>query len=120
MKIKITIKKLEIFFVIVYLVIAVLCLSFFGTKGFIGSTFGALVGMGDWYIIKFMSIRWLKKGGYSFFENSLRYVIVGFGIWMLFEMKLDILGIIAGLSVVPLSIIIASVIALINKKNISI
>ncbi len=120
MKMKITTKKLEIFFVIVYFVIAVFCLSFFGTKCFIGSVLGVLIGIVDWYIIKFMSIRWLKKGSYSFFENSFRYVIVGVGIWVLFEMKLDIVGIVAGLSVVPLSIMIASVIALINKKNISI
>ncbi len=113
---KITPKKLEIIFVIVYFIIAVLCYVFFGFKCLIGSFFGALVSIGDWYLIKFMSIWWLKRGRFSLIENSLRYLFVGFNIWVLFELKFNIPGIIAGLSVVPLSIMIMSVVSLINKN----
>jgi len=113
---KITTKKLEIIFVIVYLLIAVFCYVFAGSKCLIGSFTGALVGIGDWYIIKLMSIWWLKRGRFSLIENSLRYLFVGFSIWILFELKFDVLGIVLGLSVVPLSIMIMSVFALINKN----
>jgi hypothetical protein len=116
---KITTKKLEIIFVIVYFVLAILCTAFSGAKCLLGSFLGATVGIADWYVIKFMSVRWLKRGGYSFFENSLRYIIVGLSIWFLFKMKLDIVGIVTGLSVVPFSIMIVSVIALFNNKNIT-
>ncbi len=113
---KITTKKLEIIFVIVYFVIAVGCFVFGNKRCLIGSFFGALVGIGDWYVIKFMSVWWLKRGRFSLIENSLRYLFVGFNVWILFELKFDVLGIVIGLSVVPLSIMIMSVVALINKN----
>ncbi len=113
---KITTKRLEIIFIIVYCLIATLCYVFLGIDRLIGSFFGALVSVGDWYIIKFMSIWWLRKGRFSLIENSVRYIFVGFNIWLLFELKFDVLGIVLGLSVVPFSIMIMSVIALINKN----
>ncbi len=117
---KITTKRLEIIFVIVYFMIAILCFIFASKKCLVASFFGALVGIGDWYVIKLMSVRWLKKGRYSFFENSLRYVLVGISIWFLFQMKLDVLGIVAGLSVVPLAIVFMSFLSFIDKKNITV
>ncbi len=113
---KITTKKLEIIFVIVYFIVAISCIVFFNTRCLIGSFLGALVGIFDWYILKFMSLWWLKRGRFSLLENSLRYLFVGFNIWVLFELKFDVLGIVVGLSVVPFSIMIMSIVALINKN----
>ncbi len=112
---KMTTKKLEIFFIIVYFGVAFFCITL-NVKGcFIASLAGGLVGIMDWYAIKFMSIRWLNRGGYSFFENSLRYIFVGFSVWILFELHLNILGVILGLSVVPISLVIISIVALFKK-----
>ncbi len=113
----VTTKKLEIIFVIVYFVIAIFCIVFSNIHCLIGSFFGALVGILDWYVIKFMSKRWLRRGGYSFFENSLRFLFIGFSIWILFRAKISIIGIVLGLSVVPASIVAVTVIVMINNKN---
>jgi len=114
-KMKITIKKLEIFFLIVYFVIAVFCYFFFGVKCLLGSFFGALISILDWFLIKFMSVRWIKHRKYSFVQNSLRYVVVGFSIWALFKMHLNVLGIVAGLSVVPITVMAVSIITYFKK-----
>lgn len=102
----ITTKKLEITFAIVYIFIAFVCCFACGMKYLLASFFGALVGVADWFLIKIMAYRWVRNAKFSFFQNTTRYVIVGFVVFALFLSGLNPLGIIAGLSVVPVSIAI--------------
>ncbi len=116
MRLKITIKRLEILFVIVYFVVAVVCYFLRGGSCLLASFASFSVGVGDWYVIKFMSIRWLKKGKFSFMENFFRYLLVGVSVWFLFKLKLDVVGIVLGLSVVPLSLATLSLVAMLSKN----
>ncbi len=111
MKIRITRKKLEILFVIVYFLIAVFCLAFRGKSCFFASLAGFFVGLGDWYVMKVMSFKWMRRGRFSLAENFLRYLLVGFSIWLLFRMRLEVIGIVLGLSVIPASLVVLSIAA---------
>lgn len=115
----ITTKKLEITFVIVYIFIALICCFACGMKYLLASFFGALVSIADWFLIKIMAYRWVKKTKFSFFQNAVRYVIIGLIIFALFLSGLNPLGIIAGLSVVPVSIAALSVFVYFKKDIVS-
>ncbi len=113
---RITTKRLEIIFVIVYFVVAALCLLFAGKRVFLAFSAGFALALGDWYILKFMSRRWLKRKRFSLMENFVRYLVVGAGIWMLFKAGLNIIGIVLGVSVIPVSLMAVSGYGLVDKN----
>ncbi|AEA33817.1 hypothetical protein [Hippea maritima] len=113
---KITIKKLEITFVIMYFLAALLCFFLFRSKScLLGSLVGWLVSIGDWYLLKFMAKRWLKRGGYSFVDYGLRFAIVAVSILLLLKSGFSPVGIIIGVSVIPVSLMMLAVLSLFRK-----
>ncbi len=115
----ITTKKLEITFVIVYIFTALVCCLVCGMRYLLASFFGALVSVADWFLIKIMAYRWVRKTKFSFFQNVIRYAVVGLVIFALFLSGLNPLGIIAGLSVVPVSIAVLGVFVYFKKDIVS-
>ncbi|WP_025209876.1 hypothetical protein [Hippea sp. KM1] len=113
---KITIKRLEITFVIVYFLAALLCFFLFRSKScLLGSFVGWLVSIGDWFLLKIMAKRWLKKGGYSFIDYGLRFAIVAISILILLKAGFSPVGIVVGVSVIPASLMMLGVVALFRK-----
>ncbi len=101
---RITIKKLETGFFIVYLLVAFVCI-WCGLDCLVSSFFGFLVAVFDWFLIKLWVKRFMKKGRFSFFENFVRYLIVGLTLLILFEVGLNPLGIVVGISTIPLTLV---------------
>ncbi|WP_022669882.1 hypothetical protein [Hippea alviniae] len=116
---KITIKRLEIIFVIVYFLAASICFFLFlKTDCLKDSLAGFLVSIGDWYLLKFMAKKWLKKGRYSLFDSMIRFAVVGLSIWFLLNLGFGGAGLILGISIIPLSLMGIGVVSLFKKLTV--
>ncbi len=116
---KITIKRLEIIFVIVYFLAASICFFIFlKTDCLKDSLAGFLVSMGDWYLLKFMAKKWLKKGRYSLFDSAVRFVVVGLSVWFLLNLGFDGVGLFVGISVIPLSLMGIGIASMFKKLTV--
>jgi len=112
-------KRLEIIFLIVYFLATLLCfLLFRSTRCVLGSLFGFMVSLGDWYLLKFMAKKWLKKGKYSFLDYVIRLTIVGVSVYLLLSLGVNSLGILLGVSIIPISLMILAVVNLFDKRKI--
>lgn len=100
------IKRLEIILVILYLIavaIAFFVLNFL----FIGVLVGGAIAIIDWFILKKMSFRWVKKGRFSFFGNIIRLLIIAFLIIASYKLLVySFVGLIIGFSILPISVLI--------------
>ncbi len=115
----ITIKKLEISFIIVYFLATLCCFLVFKNSRFIvGSLAGFLVSFGDWFLLKFMAKKWLNKGRYSFVDSIIRFVVVGISIYFLLSLNINRLGIVMGVSIIPLTLMIFAMYLFIFKRKI--
>jgi len=119
--ITITIKKLEFLFVIVYFLTALLCFIFFKNLECLkGSVAGFLVAMGDWFLLKFMAKKWLRKGRYSPVDTALRFLVVGMSVYLLLSLNISSIGIMMGISSIPFSLMIVAALSLIFKEKIEV
>ncbi len=112
----ITIKKLEFIFAIVYFFLASGCLLI-SYECFIATTASTAVGLGDWILLKFMAKKWLKRGKYSFLDSMIRFSLIAISILFLLKLHLNKIGIIVGVSVVPISLMITAVMSVFSKKT---
>ncbi len=118
-EIKIKTKRLEIIFLIVYFLTTLLCFLFFkSTSCVVGSLFGFMVSLGDWYLLKFMAKKWLKKGRYSLVDYIIRLTIVGVSVYFLLSLGVNSLGIVLGVSIIPISLMIVAIANLFNARKI--
>ncbi len=119
--IKITTKRLEFLFIIVYFLTALLCFIFLKNLECLkGSVAGFFVAFGDWFLLKFMARKWLKKGKYSMVDTALRLLIVGISIYFLLSLKFSSIGILLGVSVIPLSLTIIAILTLLFREKIEV
>lgn len=99
-------KKLEIILLILYL-IAVLVTFFVIRILFIGACVGGIMAIGDWFLLKKMSSRWVKKGRFSLLGNFTRWFIIA--LFIIFSYKLlsySFFGLIIGFSILPFGILV--------------
>lgn len=100
------IKKLEIILVILYFIVVV-CVFFVLNFLFVGVLVGGALAIIDWFILKRMSFRWVKKGKFSFFVNILRFIAIA--LLIIFSYKLlaySFVGLVIGFSIMPIAILI--------------
>lgn len=119
--ITVTIKKLEFLFVIVYFLTALLCFIVFKNLECLkGSVAGFLVAIGDWFLLKIMAKKWIKRGRYSLIDTALRFLIVGVSVYVLLSLNISSMGILLGISAIPLSLMIVAVLSLLFKEKIEV
>ncbi|GEM_PF-2526853 len=119
--ITVTIKKLEFLFVIVYFLTALLCFIVFNNLECLkGSVAGFLVAIGDWFLLKIMAKKWIKRGRYSLIDTALRFLIVGVSVYVLLSLNISSMGILLGISAIPLSLMIVAVLSLLFKEKIEV
>jgi hypothetical protein len=116
---KITIKRLEIIFVIVYLLGVSVCFFVFFSVGCLKDSFaGFFVSMLDWYLLKFMAKRWLRKGKYSAVDYVFRLLVVGVSVWFLLNLGFNGIGLMLGISIIPISLMGIGVLSLFRKLTV--
>ncbi len=119
--ITVTIKKLEFLFVIVYFLTALLCFIVFKNLECLkGSVAGFLVAIVDWFLLKIMAKKWIKRGRYSLIDTALRFLIVGVSVYVLLSLNISSMGILLGISAIPLSLMIVAVLSLLFKEKIEV
>ncbi len=119
--ITLTTKRLEFLFVIVYFLTALLCFILFKNLECLkGSVAGFLVAIGDWFILKFMAKKWIKRGRYSLADTALRFLIVGISIYLLLGLNISSVGILIGISSIPLSLTIVAILSVLFKEKIEV
>lgn len=112
-------KRLEIIFLVVYFLSAFLCFLFFkSTSCVAGSFLGFLVSLGDWYLLKVMAKKWIKKGKYSVADYAIRIVVLALSVYVLLSIGTNVLGIFVGVSVIPASLTIFAMISFFGGKKI--
>ena len=112
-------KRLEIIFSIVYFLTTLLCfLLFRNVACVLGSLFGFMVSLGDWYLLKFMAKKWIRKGRYSLVDYVIRLTIVGVSVYFLLSLGVNSLGILLGVSIIPVSLMILAIVNLFNTRKI--
>ncbi len=112
-------KRVEIIFLIVYFLSALLCFLLFKSANcIIGSFLGFSVSLGDWYLLKIMSRKWLKTGKYSVSDYVIRLVVMGVSVYALLSIGTNIFGIFVGVSIIPISLMILITMNVFTKRKI--
>ncbi len=112
-------KRVEIIFLIVYFLSVLLCfLLFKSTSCMVGSFLGFLVSLGDWYLLKIMAKKWIKRGKYSVSDYAMRIVIMGLSVYALLSIGTNIFGIFVGVSIIPTSLMLLATINLFVERKI--
>ncbi len=115
----IKIKRLEIIFLVVYFLLAFLCYLLFKSIGCVaGSFLGFLVSLGDWYLLKIMAKKWIKKGKYSVADYAIRIVVLAISVYLLLSIGTNVLGIFVGVSAIPVSLMFFVMISFFGGKKI--
>lgn len=100
------IKRLEIILVMLYLIavgIAFFVLNFL----FIGVLVGGAIAIIDWFILKKMSFRWVRKGRFSLFGNIVRLLMIAFLIILSYKLlAYSFIGLLIGFSILPISVLV--------------
>ncbi len=97
------IKRLEIILLILYFIFAIV--AFFATNVlFIGVLVGGFLAICDWFVLKKMAFKWVKKGRFSFFANITRFLFIAFLIIVSYKLlAYSFIGLIIGFSILPIS-----------------
>ncbi|WP_428157137.1 hypothetical protein [Desulfurella sp.] len=100
------IKRLEIILVILYFIFAII--AFFAVNFlFVGVLVGASVALIDWFLLKKMSFRWVRKGRFSFLGNIVRLLMIAFLIILSYKLLVySFVGLIIGFSILPISVLV--------------
>ncbi len=115
---KITIKKLEFIFVIVYFLATLLCYLFLrNLPCVVGSLAGFSVSIVDWFLLKLMAKKWIKRGKYSMIDTAVRFIIVGISIYILLNIGVNTLGLILGISIIPFSLMMIAIFFVLSKRK---
>ncbi len=78
------------------------------------------MAIGDWFLLKIMAKKWIKRGRYSLIDTALRFLIVGVSVYVLLSLNISSMGILLGISAIPLSLMIVAVLSLLFKEKIEV
>ncbi|MGB9744665.1 MAG: hypothetical protein ACPLW6_05260 [Desulfurella sp.] len=100
------IKKLEIILVMLYFIFAII--AFFAINFlFVGVLVGSSIALIDWFLLKKMSFRLVRKGRFSFLGNIVRLLIIAFLIIVSYKLLVySFIGLIIGFSILPISVLV--------------